>query len=271
MKCEEIRELLPEYFAGGLSHEHDDRVEDHIHHCASCNELVTLWNELGKLPVEQPSPMLRERYEAMLAAYQAGQLEKSRGKFSPHTSGNPFSAWLAGNWLRPALAMAAALVLMIGGFAAGRITHSETSNAEQQLAAMKTELAATRQLVVLSMLQQQSATERLQGVTWSTQQAQSDPKILEALLHTLRYDSSVDVRLAALDALRRHSEQPIVRKGFADALQPQQSPLVQVLLIDAMVESKQPGAAQQLRKIQNDLEFNPVVRKRAEWALQNLH
>src|SRR5207253_8403487 len=67
-----------------------------------------------------------------------------------------------------------------------------------------------KQMVVLSMLQQQSAGARLEGVTWSTRDQQLDPKVLSALLHTLRHDPSVDVRLAALDALSRHSAQPHV-------------------------------------------------------------
>src|SRR5438105_13192920 len=87
-----------------------------------------------------------------------------------------------------------------------------------------------KQMVVLSMLQQQSAGARLEGVTWSTRDQQLDPKVLSALLHTLRHDPSVDVRLAALDALSRHSAQPQVRTSVVNALQDQQSPLVQVAL-----------------------------------------
>ena len=39
-----------------------------------------------------------------------------------------------------------------------------------------------------------------EGVSWSTREQQLNPQVLSALLHTLRYDPSVDVRLAALDA-----------------------------------------------------------------------
>src|SRR5437588_13057491 len=78
----------------------------------------------------------------------------------------------------------------------------------QDTGAIQSDLANTRRLVVLYMLQQQSASARLEGVTWSTREQQLDPQVLSALLHTLRYDQSVDVRLAALDALSRHSAQP---------------------------------------------------------------
>jgi HEAT repeat protein len=135
---------------------------------------------------------------------------------------------------------------------------------------MHAELTNMRQLVALSMLQQQSASERLQGVSWSGLEAHLDPQIQSALLHTLRYDGSVDVRLAALDALSRHASQPQVRKSIGDALQEQQSPLVQVALIDQLAEWRDPDATQRLRNFQQTPNLNPAVRQRAEWAISKL-
>jgi hypothetical protein len=137
---------------------------------------------------------------------------------------------------------------------------------------MQSELTGMKQLVVLSMLQQQSATERLQGVTWSTREEQLDPQVLSALLHTLRYDGSVDVRLAALDALSRHARQPQVHKGILDAaLQEQQSPLVQVALIDLLLEWRDRDAAQRLQQLEQTPNLNPTVRQRVEWAKTKLN
>jgi hypothetical protein len=48
-------------------------------------------------------------------------------------------------------------------------------------------------------------------VSYSRREDQLDPQVMSALVHTLRYDGSVDVRLAALDALSRHGAQPQVR------------------------------------------------------------
>jgi len=165
----------------------------------------------------------------------------------------------------------AALALLVVGFFAGRYgTAGNAPQPQAQLAEMRTELAGMRQLVVLSMLQHQSATERLQGVSYSTQDAHLDPQILAALVHTLRYDSSVDVRLAALDALSRHGNQPLVRTGLLDALQPQQSPLVQIALIDLLVQLHDAGARDQLQRFQQDLHLDRSVRERAAWALSKL-
>src|SRR5437764_14005090 len=101
---------------------------------------------------------------------------------------------------------------------------------------MHAELTSMLQLVALSLLEQQSASQRLEGVNYSTQVERPDPEISTALLHVLRFDNSVDVRLAALDALRRYKDDRQVRSGLLTALQDQQSPLVQIALIDLFVE-----------------------------------
>jgi len=269
MNCERVAELLPDYLQGNLGHYQDDQLEDHFQQCATCAQEVALWKQLALLPIAQPSAALRANFESMLAAYREARAQQSRPESSAFSR---WSGWRATDWLRPAVAgVMAALALLVVGFSAGRYgTSASAPQPQAQLAEMRTELAGMRQLVVLSMLQQQSATERLQGVSYSTQDAHSDPQILAALVHTLRYDASVDVRLAALDALSRHGNQPQVRTGLLDALQPQQSPLVQIALIDLLVELHDAGARDQLQRFQQDLHLDPSVRQRAAWALSKL-
>jgi len=272
MECERAEKLLPDYLHGNLGAEQEDAIETHLESCAKCREEVALWKKLGELPQEQPSPALRVRVQAMVNAFQQAQAETSQ-RASESSRMSP--GWAGWRWFRsPAMAVSFTLALLVVGFVAGRYTNSgntSTTRPDAEIAAMQTELSNMRQLVVLSMLQQQSASGRLQGVTWSTQQPQTDPQILSALLHTLRFDSSVDVRLAAIDALSRHGNQPQVREGLADALQMQQSPLVQLALIDLFVDMKDRNVVGQLQKLQQDAGLNPDVRQRAEWALGKLN
>lgn len=269
MNCERFETLLPDYLAGSLRHEDEDRFEDHMEQCARCKESVVLWNKLAELPQEQPSPALRTRFQTMLEAYQDAQGEKAAALL-PRRTLLPFLA--SGGWTRVAASAAFAVLLLVVGFAAGRYAGERSAQAvRHEMASMRSELGSMRQLVVLSMLQQQSASERLQAVTMGAQAGQMDPQILAALLQTLRSDSSVDVRLAALNALSRHSSQPTVREGLLDALQPRQSPLVQVALIDLLVEMRDRDAVPQLQKVRQDPGLNPVVRQRAELALRQLN
>ena len=91
-----------------------------------------------------------------------------------------------------------------------------------------------------------------------------------ALMHTLKHDSSVDVRLAALDALRRYNSQPSVREGVVESLTTQNSPMVQIAIIDMLVELKEARAAQQIKKLEQNPQLDPTVRERARWGLAQL-
>ena len=269
MKCEEMEALLPDYLQGSLRAEQDQLVEQHLTECADCREDVVIWKKLSLLPVEKPSAESRERFEAMLQAYQTGRSDKASARLERPKRA---SVW---EWLRsPVGAVAWSAALLVIGIFAGNLLGAKTThtNANQdEIVALRSDLANMKQMVVLSMLQQQSASERLQAVSYSTRTDQLDPQVMSALVHTLRYDGSVDVRLAALDALSRHGAQPQVHKGVVDALQEQQSPLVQVALIDLMLEWRDPDAAQRLRNFEQTPNLNPTVKQRADWALSKLN
>jgi len=268
MKCEEIAELLPDYLQEGLRVEQKKIVERHLESCVECSEVAGLWKKLALIPDEQPSAAGRERFEAMLQAYQTGRGEEGVTRRAPERGA---SVWSVFQWLRsPVGAVAWSIALVALGTYLGLQLGSAKSNA-QDLAAMHTELTNMRQMVALSMLQQQSASQRLEGVTWTRREGQLDPQVLSALMHTLRYDASVDVRLAALDALSRHAGQPQVKKTVVDALQEQQSPLVQVALIDQLVEWRDAEAAPRLEKLRQTPNLNPTVRQRADWAISKLN
>lgn len=267
MKCEEIAELLPDYLQDGLHGERKKVVERHLESCVECGEVAGLWKKLALIPDEQPSPAGRARFDAMLQAYQAGQgREVITGRADKGAS-----IWSVFQWLRsPVGAVAWSIALVALGTYLGLQLGGAKSNS-QDLAAMHTELTNMRQMVALSMLQQQSASQRLEGVTWTRREEHLDPQVLSALMHTLRYDASVDVRLAALDALSRHAGQPQVKKTVVDALQEQQSPLVQVALIDQLVEWRDADAAPRLEKLRQLPNLNPTVRQRADWAISKLN
>ncbi len=270
MNCERFETLLPDYLAGTLKHEDEDRFEGHLEQCARCKEAVVLWNKLGELPQEKPSPALRARFQAMLEEHQSA-LARHESAMLPRRELLPFLA--GGSWMRIAASAAFAIVLLAVGFAAGRYAGDDRSKeSREEMVAMREELRGMRQLVVLAMLQQQeSASQRLQAVAMGSQSAQMDPQVLAALVQALHSDSSVDVRLAALNALARHSGQPTVREGLLDALEPRQSPLVQVALIDLLVEMRDRSAVPQLQKVSRDASLNPVVRQRAEMAIRQLN
>ncbi|HEY1528901.1 MAG TPA: zf-HC2 domain-containing protein [Candidatus Angelobacter sp.] len=272
MNCNEIGELMPDYLQGRLGSDLAVQVETHLAECAACGEEAALWNKLALMPNEQPSPALESHFKAMLESYQEGRWEKTSLQAEKKKTPIPM-LWGLGNWRQlPAAGIVwACLFLACGYFIGKHADRSIDSAAQAQLDEMRQELGATRQMVALSMLQQQSASQRLEGVSWTTRLQEPDPKVLGALFHTLRFDNSVDVRLAALDALSRYANRPEIRRELAGVLEINQSPLVQVALIDLLVDLHDRSAVAQFKKFQQDPKINPTVKKRVDWGIQQLN
>jgi HEAT repeat protein len=131
-------------------------------------------------------------------------------------------------------------------------------------------VANTKELVALSLLRQQSASERLRGVDYSTRMPTMEPDVLSALMQAVNHDPSVNVRLAAIDALTRVSGNPRVRQSMVQALTQQDSPMVQAALIDYVVDARDPAAMGTIRQLTTRPDLNPSVRQRADQAVKEL-
>ena len=138
------------------------------------------------------------------------------------------------------------------------------------LQVLRTEVTDLRQMVSLSLLQQQSASERLKGVSWASQLESGDDTVVSALLEALSNDPNVNVRLASVDALKRFAMQDAVRSGAVTAIERQTSPLVQIALIDFVVEAGLPNAGTTLRRLAGNDMVHEAVRARAEQGLRQV-
>ena len=90
------------------------------------------------------------------------------------------------------------------------------------------------------------------------------------MLRALNHDSNVNVRLSSLDALEKFSGNPEVRKAMVDSIPLQESPLVQIALIDALVHARDNAAVMELKKLTSDTDLNMAVRQRARWGVEKL-
>ena len=178
-----------------------------------------------------------------------------------------------GEWLRrhtavqPLLQGCAALLVLLVGIQVGRGIQPPPSSEVHELSQ---EVRDLRQMVTLSLMQQQSASERLKGVSWSNQLDRPGDEVVTALIDTLMRDSNVNVRLASIDALKRFADREAVRAAAIRALGTQKSPLVQMALIDFVVETREHSALDTLRKLAMDSTVNEAVRTRAAWGVDHL-
>ena len=271
MTCEQVKEYIADYLAGSLSRPQDEELQDHFARCAACKQeaeaLAETWKMLGLLEQEQPSTALRPRFYETLEAFRQGIQSAAP---APAVPPRRFFDWRIPGWMQaPAFQLAWAAALLVAGVVAGQ-WFATRNRSQADLAQLQDEVHNMRQLVTLSLLQQQSASERLRGVDYAYRVEQSDTQVLSALMHAVNYDPNVNVRLAAVDALRKFAASPSVRSNLDQSLARQDSPLVQIALIDLIVEMRDRGATPALQALRNGGDVNKVVRERAVWGLSQL-
>jgi hypothetical protein len=269
MSCEKIREQFAGYLADDIDATAKSAVRDHIAACAACRaeieELSAVWTRLGVIPREQPSGRLRENFYAMLEdakrTADADAAGRGRGRLREFLRG--LTAFR-----KPSYVYAFSLALLVVGVGAGYILRE--AGTAGRTTAVHRELQDMRRTIALSMLDRPLASDRIEGVGWSTQLDSPDRKTLQALVDTLDSDSNINVRLAAVDALYLFRNDPGVKDSLIRSLGKQESPLVQVALIDLLVEIREARAADALRKLIGKARLSPEVKQHAELGLEQI-
>ena len=268
MKCRGLRELVPDYLAGELSAESIQLFEAHLAACEDCQaeleQIESTWVALGKLPDEEPSPELRGRFYSML------EDEKRRlAKAEQESWLKRLDRWLNSWWpRRPAIQVAMAVVLLVVGVAAGSRLESVAVGVDE-VAQLRSEVQQMHQMVSLSLLEQDSSSERLRGVNWSTRISEPSDAMLTSLTNTLETDPNVNVRLAAVDALSLFRDKPNVVDALTHALSSETSPSVQIALIDVLIAIQERQALEALRTFVETQNVNPAVREHTENRISN--
>ena len=86
----------------------------------------------------------------------------------------------------------------------------------------------------------------------------------------MNHDSNVNVRLSAVDALQKFAAEPEVAKAMAASIAGQESPLVQIALVDMLVQLNARAVGPEMAKLAQDSRLDEMVRQRLTWALPKL-
>lgn len=266
MTCEEIRKNIPELLAADLPAADAARLKEHLNSCSSCwqewQELQETWTRLGILREEQPGPELRRNFYQALAA---AQKDLAAGNGWRRKLIRLLPAW---RLPAPALRLAAASLVVAAGFGIGFFAGAGGNGGK--IERLGREVDRLQQQMSLQLLDQPSASARLQGVSLTSRVQDPDPSLIAALLDTLDNDPSVNVRLSAVDALYLFSGREQVKAALSASLARQTSPLVQIALIDLLVSLKEKQAATALKKLLNDKKIMPEVQQRAQLGISRI-
>ena len=123
---------------------------------------------------------------------------------------------------------------------------------------------------MLTLLDQPSANKRLQAVNEVGKLNKVTKTIITALFSTLNNDENVNVRLSAVDALKKYTEIPEVREGLVKSIINQNSPLVQMELADLMVVLQEKKAVKSFEKIIQEEDVNANVKEKMKESIQSI-
>jgi Putative zinc-finger/HEAT repeats len=259
MRCEEMAETIPDLVAGRLSEEELARLRRHLAVCAGCADeaaaMEELWRALGEMPEEEPSPELESRFARRLAR----EIALERGEIAAleprERTGRPARRWSPSGSFA---AIAASIALVAVGALLGTELSRRRDAAE--MGKLREDVRSLNETVTVALLSQSSAVKRLEGVAYGREVSGADDKVADALFDTLLHDPNVNVRLAALDALKPRANRPDLRPRLVAAVPDEHSALVQLSLLSMLLESGTPAAEHDLRQLLDNPRLDPVVR-----------
>ena len=140
-----------------------------------------------------------------------------------------------------------AAVALVFGFLIGYLMKLPSQKTE--ISSLSKEVSDLKEMMMLSLLEKESASERLRAVSLTEEMSGASVKVTQALLQTLNNDDNINVRLAALEALAPHSKDAHIREELVRSIARQDSPLVQVALAELMVALQEKSSVKELEKI----------------------
>ncbi|MCG8414710.1 MAG: zf-HC2 domain-containing protein [Pseudomonadales bacterium] len=233
MSCDSTRRQLISFLKNELDPGDQLQMESHLGECEACRATLrhfeTLWLNLDEGSELQPSSASHDRFHAFL---------DNEIALVAHNSGdsNPVHSWTS--WFEklwpssPGGAVAYSLAIVLSSFLIGQGLPSgffpTRATTDNEVASIQEELAELRDVMTLTLLRQDSIQARLRGVDYALQSGSNNPELISLLLETVDQDGAGNVRLAALDALELHRDNPLVQNRLSQTLSQETSPLVQL-------------------------------------------
>jgi len=267
MKCSQCRKQLLDYITGQGEKNVLRNLKIHLKECARCNQEATrlkkIWNKLGQLPEQEPSPQLRTQFYARLNKMMETEEQKKvplmnriKNLHFPDIS------------FRPVTQFGFALLFLAVGLILGHyITSQRMQNYE--ISDLRQEVQNMQQMISLTLLQENESVERLKGITYINRMRNPEKTVLSVLIRTLNSDPNVNVRLAAVDALSRFLNYNHLEEKIEQSLRQQSSPLVQISLIDLMAEKETRTTPEVIDYLLQNKNINPVVKEYARKKFNN--
>lgn len=261
MDIEHIQRLVNRLNTGLATDEEKREIENYIEagliNLDDIADLSHLDALIMRMDQPAPSEALDDRFYKMLSA----QKPKKKSRTWMY-----FFSWPE---FAPKLAIASVTLLL--GILAGYILRSSTgSPKDHQIELLSEQVSDLQEMMMLSLLEKGSATERLKAVNLTQEMNEASRKVTSALIRTLNGDENINVRLAALEALKPYATDSSVREALIRSISLQESPLVQISLAELMVALQEKSAVNEFEKIVESDKTPPEVKRKIKESIDIL-
>jgi hypothetical protein len=271
MECSRYKEQITSLLTGSLEAGKQLELQNHLLNCSGCRTefeaTQKVWNLMGEFPVPSPSSGMQTNFDRMLGDY---KLELGSKKVSIKI----FFDRIKDLWrVHPLLQFACSLLLLVLGVSFGYFSHQNPQIKyleNKKIDSLSSQVLEMKQMIMLSLLENPSASERMRAVSYTDQISSVNKKVIDALITTLNEDANVNVRLVTLETLVKLSADPGVREGLVQSIAQQESPLVQSAIADAMVKLQEKTAVRSLQTLLHKKNLNGMVRIKIEETIHRL-
>lgn len=261
-----IESLMVDAWSGTLTSAQKAEVDAyctaHPEFAEEQQSLAEIWENVHFEETYSPTPQLSVRFDAILDAYESG-LHQSLETVSVNrlTTRNTFSlrTWWQALWqsksnlgfgLQLSMGMAMLLMGVFVGRGVWQNGAASMKNSTQEVSQLRHEVDQLNRQMALTMLQQNSASDRLQGIDKVSLLTQPTDDTKRALMDALNYDPSLNVRLAAVEVLTPIvMNDPSMREQIKQSFVRQDSPMVQAMIADMFVQTKEKSSAQLIEQV----------------------
>ncbi|MCF0069989.1 HEAT repeat domain-containing protein [Dyadobacter sp. CY261] len=272
MSCEHTKDKRTEWLNNSLERNEQMAVNRHLADCISCQEEFAadrlIWDGMTKIRVPEPSEAMRNNFYAMLDEFK--EAENAAERFSFQSMMESIREFVLPQWT---VQVAFSLLLVGLGWVIGNRTSRNKVDAtayQQQIETLAGQVQDMKSAMMLTLLDNPSATERLRAVSYTSEIVQADDRVLEALFATLNNDPNVNVRLVTLEALTQYADNATVREGLVKSLSMQDSPMVQVAMADVMVKLQEKRSVKALKTLLQKEDLNDLVKVKIQQTIKDL-
>ncbi|WP_299111488.1 zf-HC2 domain-containing protein [uncultured Winogradskyella sp.] len=261
MNCKEIKYLITDYQDNNLDQAIKTLVEEHLNSCLSCKqihqEFIHLIDTINQVKEDLPDNDLELSFNDMLA----------KEKLALKTS-KSIVLKQKNKVIKSILQAAAVILIMISCYLFGN--HKSNTSQINEIATLKQEKTEMQTIATLSLMENESASKRLQAVNYAKNFSQPNNEILRVLIAKMNKDRHTNVRLAAANALAKFAENTNVRQALIKTLETEENPNMQIELIQILVDIEEKRAIPTMKKLLQNRETPSYIKDQINSELKQI-